>query len=137
MSAVIGHIRGDLQYDACLLGLGSASPPDPGMYPNVIKSSGLTHYWHIRQEKASTPEEVRMDALFDHNVYTADPQVRHRTYHDIAELMNQQTWFVWLPTQIVHLPVRSRFGNIHPTPVPNRILWNIDRVFMRAGADAR
>jgi peptide/nickel transport system substrate-binding protein len=136
MSTLVGHIRGDLQYDACLLGLGSASPADPGMYPNVIKSGGLTHYWRIRQPKPSTPEEARMDALFERNVYTADAAIRHRTYHDIADLMNQQTWFVWLPTQLVKLPVRSRFGNVHPTPVPPRLLWNIDRVFVRQGAEA-
>ncbi len=136
MSALLGHTRSDLRYDACLLGLGSASPADPGMYPNVIKSSGLTHYWRSRQPVPSTPEEARMDALFERNVYTADLQVRHRTYHDIAALMNQQAWFVWLPTQLMRLPVRARFGNVHPTPIPNRILWNADRVFVRRTAGA-
>ncbi len=136
MSTVVGHIRSDLQYDACLLGLGSATPPDPGMYPNVIKSTGLTHYWHVRQDQPETPAEAELDALFDRNVYTADPEIRRRTYHDIATIMNEQAFFVWLPTQIVQLPVRSRFGNVHPTPVPPRILWNIERVFVKHGAGA-
>lgn len=136
MSTLTGHIRSDLQYDACLLGLGSATPPDPGMYPNVIKSSGLTHYWRIRQPKPSTPEEAQMDALFERNVYTTDMKVRRRAYHDIAEVMSRQTWFVWLPTQRMKLPIRSRFGNVRPTPVPPRILWNIDRVFVKHGPGA-
>jgi hypothetical protein len=50
--------------------------------------------------------------------------------------MNQQAWFVWLPTQMMKLPVRTRFGNVHPTPIPPRILWNIDRVFVRRGPGA-
>ena len=60
------------------------------MYPNVIKSSGLTHYWHVRQPKPSTPEEARLDALFERNVYTTDLEVRRRTYHDIATIMNER-----------------------------------------------
>jgi len=31
---------------------------------------------------------------------------------------------VWLPTQLRKIPVRTRFGNVHPSPMPHRILWN-------------
>ena len=135
MSTVIGHIRGDLRYEACLMGLGAATPPDPGMYPNVIKSSGLTHYWHILQDRPGTPAEARLDSLYEANVLRDDPVVRHRTWHEIAAVMQEQCWFVWLPTQIVKIPVRSRFGNVEPSAIPARILWNIDRVFEKPGAE--
>jgi peptide/nickel transport system substrate-binding protein len=135
MSSLLQHIRGDFQYEACLLGLGTATPPDPGMYPNVLKSSGLTHYWHIRQERPSTPEEARLDKLFEQNVYATDFATRRRTYHAMAELMAEQGWFVWLPTQLIRVPVRSKFGNVQPTALPHRILWNVDRIFVRPGAD--
>lgn len=134
MSALLTHIRSDFQYETCLLGLGAAIPPDPGMYPNVIKSSGITHYWHIRQERPSTPAEAQMDRLFEQNVYATSLAVRKQTYHQISEIMAQQCWVVWLPTQIIRIPVRAKFGNIEPTAIPHRILWNIDRVFVKAGA---
>jgi peptide/nickel transport system substrate-binding protein len=136
MTTLVVHTRNDFKYDACLLGLGSASPADPGMFPNVIKSSGLTHYWHVRQAKPGTPEEARLDALFERNVFTTDPVERRRTYHEMAALMQDQCWFIWLPTQRMKIPVRSRFGNVHPTPIPHRILWNIDRVFVKSGVGA-
>jgi peptide/nickel transport system substrate-binding protein len=136
MSSVTQHYRIDFQYDACMLGLGAATPPDPGMYANVLKSSGITHYWHVRQDHPGTPEEARLERLFEQNVYSSDPAIRHRTYHEMAELMAHQQWFVWLPTQLIKVPVRTKFGNVQPTVVPHRILWNVDRIFVRPGADA-
>jgi peptide/nickel transport system substrate-binding protein len=137
MNALVAHIRNDFQYDACLLGLGAAVPPDPGMYPNLVKSSGLTHYWHVKQPKPSTPEEARLDGLFGQNVGTTDMAERRRTYHEIGTILNQQCWLVWLPTQLMKLPVRSRFGNVEPSILPHRILWNVDRIFVKAPPGAR
>jgi peptide/nickel transport system substrate-binding protein len=133
MSTLVTHTRSDFQYDACLLGLGAAVPPDPGMYPNVIKSSGLSHYWHIRQDKPGTPEEKKLDALFDGIVYSTDTPARRRAYHEIGTILNEQAWIIWLPTQLVKLPVRARFGNVQPAIIPHRLLWNSDRVFVKSG----
>ena len=134
MSTLVRHIRTDFGYDACMLGLGSASPPDPGMYPNVVKSSGLTHYWHVLQDRPGTPAEAKLDQLFDVVTYSHDAAERHRAYHDISTLINDQAFLIWLPTQILKIPVRSRFGNVEPAAVPHRVLWNIDRVFVRSGS---
>jgi len=40
---------------------------------------------------------------------------------------------VWLPVQIIKIPISNRFGNLEPTIIPHRILWNIDRVYMKSG----
>jgi len=69
----------------------------------------------------------------DENVFTIDPAVRRRTWHEIMTIVNDQCWFVWLPAQVMRLPVRTRFGNVDPSPMPHRILWNADRIFVRAG----
>ena len=135
MSTLIQHIRSDFQYDGCMLGLGGSTPADPVMFPNVIKSTGLTHYWHIREDKPETPQEARMDQLFETIESSTSAPERHKAYHAIAGLMADEQWFVWLPTQIVRLPVRSRFGNVQPSVLPHRILWNVDRFFVRPGAD--
>jgi hypothetical protein len=31
----------------------------------------------------------------------------------------------------VKLPVRNRFGNVTPTILPHRLLWNVETVFVR------
>jgi hypothetical protein len=40
--------------------------------------------------------------------------------------------FIWLPTLRVRIPVSNRFGNVEPSVIPHRILWNIDRVFLKS-----
>ena len=75
-----------------------------------------------------------MDAIFEHVTYSTNEAERRRAYHDLSELINQQCWLIWLPSQLMKIPVRSRFGNVEPSPVPHRVLWNIDRVFARSGA---
>jgi hypothetical protein len=39
--------------------------------------------------------------------------------------------FIWLPIQTVKVPVSNRFGNVQPSVMAHRILWNIDRVFLK------
>ena len=134
-NTLTSHMRSDLDYDAVLLGQGSAVPAEPGMGQNTWRSSGLLHYWNIRQETPATPEEARMDACMDRIVYDTDEQARKTAWRELMSIVNEQCFLVWLPTQVIRLPVRAKFGNVQPSPMPHRILWNIDRVFVRPGAE--
>ena len=113
---------------------GGYAPPDPGMGQNVWKSSGLTHYWNIKQPKPETRTEALIDSLMAANVATNDFAERKRTWTGIQNAVNEECFVEWLPTLIYKVPVRNRFGNIHPTVIPHRIIWNIDRVFVKSQA---
>jgi ABC-type transport system substrate-binding protein len=102
------------------------------MSQNVYRSSGITHYWNAKQLKPETPEEARLDVLMSANVGTIDKAERHRTWAEIQNLVNDQVYFIWLPTQLLKLPVRNRFGNVQPSVIPHTIIWNIDRVFVKS-----
>lgn len=130
-NTLVTHLRDNFQYDAILLGLQGGTPPDPGMGQNVYRSSGSTHYWNVRQSQPETPEEAEIDRLVSLNVSTSDMKARKEAWDRIQTLMNEQCWFIWLPTQIQKMPVRNRFGNVHPTAIPHRLLWNIDQVFVK------
>jgi peptide/nickel transport system substrate-binding protein len=136
-NALVTNLLRDFQYDAILLGGQSGVPPDPGMGQNVYRSSGLNHYWNAGQAKPESPEEAEIDSLMSVNVSTNDMTIRKRTWDRIQTLMNQQCWLIWLPTQIQKMPVRNRFGNLHPSGIPHRLLWNVDRVFVRPGGGPR
>ena len=58
--------------------------------------------------------------------------LRERT--DVQNIVNDQSWFVWLPTRVAKLPLSNRFGNLQPSAIPHRLLWNIDRVYVKARA---
>ena len=130
-NTLITNLRQDFQYESILLGLQSATPPDPGMGQNVWRSSGLTHYWNIKQPKPETPAEARVDALMSENVNTMDMAERRRTWAEIQNTINEECFIIWLPSIVYKVPIRNRFGNVHPTVIPHRIIWNIDKVFVK------
>ncbi len=133
-NTLVVNIRDDYQYEAALLGLQTGVPPDPGMGQNVWRSSGRTHYWNPQQPRPETPQEARIDRLMDVIVGNPDLPARQAAWKEVETIINEQAWIVWLPTQISKLPLSNRFGNVQPSVIPHRLLWNIDRVYLRSRA---
>jgi peptide/nickel transport system substrate-binding protein len=133
-NTLITNLRDDFQYDSILLGLQTGVPPDPGMGQNVWRSSGRTHQWNPAQPTPATPQEARIDELMDVIVSNPDLAERKKAWTEVQNIVNDQNWLIWLPTRIGKLPLSNRFGNVQPTAIPHRLLWNIDRVFVKARA---
>lgn len=131
INSLTNNLRKDYQYDAILLGLGSSVPPDPAMSANVYRSRGATHFWNMKQPAPATPAEASMDSLIELIMTRSDPAERKQAFAEITRVWNQEVFTIWLPIPIVRVPVRNTFGNVQPTIVPHRLLWNIDRVFAR------
>jgi peptide/nickel transport system substrate-binding protein len=130
-NTLITNIRADFQYDAILMGLQSSIPPDPGMMQNVYRSSGMTHFWNMAQLKPETLGEARIDALMDEIVSVQDPVARKRAYKEVETIINEQAWFIWLPIANQKLPVSNRFGNVQPSILAHRILWNVASIYAK------
>ena len=130
-NTLVSNLRDDRQYDTILLGLQSGVPPDPAMGQNVWRSSGQTHYWNIGQSTPATPEEQAIDELVETLVTSPDLTVRKEAWTRIQNIVNEQAWVIWLPTLKAKLPLRNRFGNAQPSVIPHRLLWNIDRLFVK------
>ncbi|HVP15163.1 MAG TPA: ABC transporter substrate-binding protein [Terriglobales bacterium] len=130
-TVMINNMREDFDYDAILAGLTGAVPPDPGMAGNFYRSGAISHFWNIRQPKPETRAEARLDSLFDALLEPRSLAERRRISAEMDRIIVDQCWVIWLPTMKVKLPVRNRFGNLHPTIVPQRLLWNIETVFVR------
>jgi peptide/nickel transport system substrate-binding protein len=130
-NSLITNLRNDLQYEAILLGTQSGVPPDPANAQNLLRSSGLSHYWFVRQQKPATPEEARMDQLVDNLVTTLDLAQRQAIWKEIQTIWNEQGWTVWLPILNVKIPMSNRFGNAQPSIMAHRLIWNIDRVYVK------
>jgi peptide/nickel transport system substrate-binding protein len=130
-NTMVTRVRTTLDYDACLGGLGSASPPDPGMYANFVRSSGLTHYWNIKQPSPQTPAEAALDSLYEHVIGSNDDAARLRAWKQIVQRINDECLVIWLPVSRAKLPVRNRFGNVRPVGIPHRILWNAPSFYVK------
>ena len=130
-NSLITNLRNDLQYEAILLGSQSGVPPDPANAQNLLRSSGISHYWFVRQQKPATPEEAQVDRLLDTLVTTLDLGERKAIWKKIQNIWNEQAWFVWLPILNVKIPMSNRFGNAQPSIMAHRLIWNIDRVYVK------
>ena len=131
-NTLITNIHQDFQYDAILLGFQSGVPPSPHNGQNVWRSSGESHQWFTRQQTPATPEEARIDRLLDELLTNQDRQAQKAAWKEIENTINEQAWFIWLPILKIKLPVSNRFGNLQPSIMAHRIIWNIDRVFVKA-----
>lgn len=130
-NTLITNLQADFSYDAILLGLQSGVPPDPAMMGNVWRSSGLTHFWFVGQTKPDTPEEARIDQLMDVMVGEQDQAIRQKSYREIETINNEQNWMIWLPIKVQKIPVSNRFGNLQPSVLRHRILWNAHTIYVK------
>ena len=130
-NTLITNLQQDFQYDAILLGLQSGVPPDPTMMQNVWRSTGLTHMWFIGQRKPDSPQEARIDHLMDLILATHDLAERQKAYREVETIANEQSWFVWLPIRVQKAPISNRFGNIRPSVLRHRILWNSYSIYVK------
>ena len=130
-NSLITNLRNDLQYEAILLGSQSGVPPDPANAQNFLRSSGLSHYFFVKQQKPASAAEARIDQLVDTLVTTLDMSERKAIWKEIQTIWNRQAWMVWLPILNVKVPVSNRFGNVQPSVMAHRILWNIEQVYVK------
>ena len=130
-NTLITNLRSDFQYDAMLLGLQSGVPPDPTMMQNVWRSTGLTHSWFLTQAKPDTPQEARIDQLMDVILATHDIGQRQKAYKEVETIANEMAWMTWLPVRVQKIPVSNRFGNIQPSVLTHRIVWNSYSIYVK------
>jgi peptide/nickel transport system substrate-binding protein len=130
-NSLITNLRNDFDYDAILLGIAGAVPPWPANFGNVLRSSGITHYFSVRQQKPATPEEARIDQLVDTIVTTLDVPSQQAAWKEIQTIWNEQGWVIWLPILTVKNPMSNKFGNAQPSVITPRLLWNIDRMYVK------
>ena len=130
-NTMVAAIQDSYDYDAALGGLASVIPPDPGLGANFYRSSGATHFWNARQVHPETAEEARLDSLFEAMVSTTDLLARRRISAEMERVIGDQCWVTWLPINDLKVPVRNRFGNLQPSAIRHRLLWNIETVFVK------
>jgi peptide/nickel transport system substrate-binding protein len=131
-NTLITNLRSDFQYDAILLGLQAGVPPSPSNGQNVWRSSGDAHQWFVKQQKPATPEDARIDRLMDEILVNQDLAAQKKAWREMQTIVSEQCWMVWLPALEVKVPVSNRFGNVQPSILAHRILWNIERLYLKS-----
>jgi hypothetical protein len=89
------------------------------------------HFGSVQQPRPETAAEAAIDSLVAVNIGSTDMAVRKRTWAEIQRLINRETFVIWLPTACWKVALRNGFGNLEPSVMPPRLLWNADCIFVK------
>ncbi|HEX8183453.1 MAG TPA: ABC transporter substrate-binding protein, partial [Blastocatellia bacterium] len=118
-------------FDAINLGWGTPVPTGPTNSKNILMSSGLNHACFPNQTKPSTPWEARIDELVRKIETTADAGERKRLYAEAQRIWSEQLPEINLVCQVEAIAYKNKFGNLRPSPMPPRITWNSEEIYIK------
>jgi peptide/nickel transport system substrate-binding protein len=133
-NTLITRLRSDYKYEAILLGLAGATPPDPFLSGNVYRSTGLTHNWYPRQKSPDTPGEAEMDRLMDVVVGEADYVKRKVAFDRVQSIMGENQYCVYLVNRKLYIGVRNRVRNTRPSIIRQHLTWNVQELWLDGAA---
>jgi peptide/nickel transport system substrate-binding protein len=130
-NTLIVRLREDYQYEAILLGLSSAVPPDPALSTNVYRSSGVTHNWWPKQKTPATPAEAEIDRLMDVVVQENDHAKRKAAFDRVQEIMGENQFCIYVVNQNLYVGLRNRIQGASPSVLRPHATWNIQEMWVK------
>ncbi|MDI6807954.1 MAG: ABC transporter substrate-binding protein [Candidatus Eisenbacteria bacterium] len=130
-NSLIVKINETYDYDAVLLGLTSGVPNDPILGMNVFLSSGRTHNWYPEQPRPATRWEAVIDSLMNAQIGLTQFSQRKAVYDQVQAIMSDHVPFIYTVNPMIFCAVRNKFGNLQPSILRERVLWNAHTIFQR------
>ena len=130
-NTLIVRLREDFEYEAILLGLSSAVPPDPALSTNVYRSSGLTHNWYVKQKSPATPAEAEMDKLMNQVVQERDFAKRKAAFDRVQEIMGENQFCIYVVNRNLYVGLRNRVQGSDPSVLRPHATWNIQEIWLK------
>lgn len=131
MGTVVEKMERNFDFDAMVLGWQPNPPPGPSGTKNIVLSSGQNHACFASQSQPSTEWEARADRLMQQIDSSPDQAERHRLFAEV-----QRIWSEYLPEINLVAPreavaYKSKFGNLHPSPLAPRATWNCEEIYLK------
>ena len=132
--SLIDRVTQSKEYDACVLGLVSFDA-DPNSDINVWLSSGGTHLWNPSQEHPATPWEAEIDRLMVAQLTVTNSEQRKKLYDRVQEILAENQPMIFLASPDILVGAKNTIGNFHPAVLEPYVLWNVDQLYLRSGAE--
>jgi peptide/nickel transport system substrate-binding protein len=132
--SLIDRVTHSKEYDACVLGLVSFDA-DPNSDINVWLSSGGTHLWNPSQEHPATPWEAEIDRLMVAQLTATNSEQRKKLYDRVQEILAENQPMIFLASPDILVGAKNTIGNFHPAVLEPYVLWNVDQLYLRSGAE--
>ncbi|HXJ06240.1 MAG TPA: ABC transporter substrate-binding protein [Candidatus Acidoferrum sp.] len=133
--SLVDRLTQTMQYDACVQGLASFDT-DPNSDLNVWLSSGGIHLWNPSQAHPATPWEAEIDRLMEKQLSTPGYQQRKKLYDRVQEILAENQPMIFLASPDILVGAKSTLANIHPAVLEPYLLWNVEQLYFRNGAEA-
>jgi peptide/nickel transport system substrate-binding protein len=117
-------------FDAIVLRWDTGVPPGPSK--NLLLSSGDQHACFPNQKKPSTEWEARVDQLTHEIEASPDQSERKRLYAEVQRIWSEQLPEIDLVVELEAVAYKNKFGNLHPSPLPPRVTWNCEEIYLKA-----
>jgi peptide/nickel transport system substrate-binding protein len=132
--SLIDRVTQTKEYDACVLGLASFDA-DPNSDLNVWLSSGGTHLWNPSQSHPATPWEAEIDKLMEQQLVTPGYAQRKKLYDRVQEILAEDQPMIFLASPDILVGAKTSIANLHPAVLEPYLLWNIEQLYFRSGAE--
>jgi len=132
--SLVDRVTQTKEYDACVLGLVSFDA-DPNSDMNVWLSSGGMHIWNPSQAHPATPWEAEMDRLMVAQLTETSGKQRKKLYDRVQEILAENQPMIFLASPDILVGAKNTIGNFHPAVLEPYVLWNVEQLYVRNGAE--
>jgi peptide/nickel transport system substrate-binding protein len=127
-NSLISSIKESRDYDAYILGWGSAVPPDPIMGKNIYLSTGRSHYWNLQSTEVSSWEK-EMDRLVMLNQNTTNLRQRQNYWRQYLKIWEEELPQIMIVAPNKYVGIKKKIGNAKPVSLNPYFQWNIEELF--------
>lgn len=131
LSVVLNSMQAKYDFDALLLSWQTAVPPGPTNSKSILLSSGRQHVCFPMQSAPSTEWEAQIDDLVHRIETSGDSAERRRLYGELQQVWSEQLPEIDLVAQREAVAYRDKFGNLRPSPLPPRVTWNCEEIYIK------
>ncbi len=128
-NTLVVRLADSYDYEACLLGLTGGVEPVHGL--NVYLSSGRTHEWYPEQETPATEAEARIDELMNKLIKEPEFEKQKEYFFEVQRILADEQFMIYTVNPIAYVAVRNTYGNVKPTALRHRVLWNCEEIYVK------
>jgi peptide/nickel transport system substrate-binding protein len=134
LRSLIDRVTQTKEYDACVLSIASFDA-DPNSDLNVWLSSGGMHLWNPAQKHPATDWEAEIDRLMEQQLTATNSAQRKKLYDRVQEILTERQPMIFLASPDILVGAKKTIGNFHPAVLEPYVLWNVDQLYQRNGAE--
>jgi peptide/nickel transport system substrate-binding protein len=134
LRSLIDRVTQTKEYDTCVLSIASFDA-DPNSDLNVWLSSGGMHLWNPAQKHPATDWEAEIDRLMVQQLTATNAAQRKKLYDRVQEILTERQPMIFLASPDILVGAKKSIGNFHPAVLEPYVLWNVDQLYQRNGAE--